>query len=193
MLFKFLHLPNRLLLCLFVYNIASAVNASPYPKSTIVELQKVLGSSQSSLSGDESTSQSGRNDISNAILKPLEIFRDRIGSQEEDPEMIVIDNFAFPNWKGAENVDSWVLQTGDTSASPDHQHEVTWRTSSMIKTYDLNASIEFPKDCESYIRAIAFDKEGKVLGVTRIVKLNQVCVLLARRLLKVFTTLRIDI
>jgi hypothetical protein len=183
MLFEFLHLPNRLLLCLLVYNIALAVNASPYPKFTIVELQKVLGSSQSSLSSDESISQSGRNDISNTILKPLETFRDRIGSQEEGPEMIVIDNFAFPNWKGAGNVDSWVLQTGDTSASTDHQHEITWRTSSMIKTYDLDTSIEFPKDCRSYIRAIAFDNEGNILGVTKIVRLNQVCVLLLRHLL----------
>lgn len=93
-----------------------------------------------------------------------------VGHPTDPPSAALGDDSIFVSWNGATEVKTWVLQHS-TDFESDSQE--TWTDITQVQKRGFETEIQFDEDlAHRYLRVLALDVNGKVLGVSRDIDLG---------------------
>jgi hypothetical protein len=87
------------------------------------------------------------------------------------------DGVLYVSWNGVTEVRSWVLETGDKEVSFGGLGSVIWKVASRTEKNGFETKVEIPNNHGLFVRIVGVDGEGKFLGATKEVSVENVCAL----------------
>lgn len=93
-----------------------------------------------------------------------------VGKPNEPPDAVLGDDAIYVSWNGATEVRAYVLQH---SAQFEGEDETAWTDIVQVEKAGFETVIDFEEDAaQRYLRVLALDSAGRVLGVSRGVDLG---------------------
>lgn len=93
-----------------------------------------------------------------------------VGHPLDPPTASLGDDAMFVSWNGATEVRKWVLQH---SSQFSMKKDAAWETIAEVEKHGFETEIEFEEDeAKRYLRVLALDANGKILGMSRGVDLG---------------------
>lgn len=93
-----------------------------------------------------------------------------VGHPTDPPTSVLGDDTIFVSWNGATEVKTWVLQHSTQYGS---DNDESWRDIVSVPKTKFETAIEFEEDTsDRYLRILALDVNGQVIGVSREVDLG---------------------